>query len=384
MTTAINDTDINELNNELINSLEAPHSDVDLDALFYRSFCFSFCGTEEHSLPWSLGEVFGFPTELAEFNDFKLNDDTSEIPRKRKHEGGDREDEPLCGGRTRISNGDGLLPSLNCLSNVDLQAQRVFEAYQNEHKCRLKSRDRKVSTHARWQSEPIAAKIDAHNKREVFSPCITLPKSAGSPSTSGISVPTVKRYHDNTKSIPNSPSRARLTPRDMNIEDSLVPYTQQSLPSTLQSSISPLLNETEDYGLGISFSPTLLDFGLGYSGSLSDTFQDHPLPTQSSTEPSSTSKVLAISTPKERPPRRRRSRTVLEELPRFISTFPADLTRPVEPILECRLTASSLTSSHDSDGENVTDSCSEDEEHLTPSSPLARFSKWSAALPFSA
>ncbi|KAF9257065.1 hypothetical protein L218DRAFT_1081076 [Marasmius fiardii PR-910] len=375
MSTIIKDADINELNDELIKSFEADHSHVDLDALFHRSFCYSFCGAEEYSLPWLSAE--DFPTALSGFlDDVKNVDNVLENPRKRKLGEDHWEDESFHHARTRTSNSNGLLPSFNCFSNMDLRARRVFQAYRNEHSTQAINRDKSFNAHSRRQTEPVGTHLKTDvNDEEGFSPCIARYKSKSKvQNTPEITALKIDRRHT-TKPIP---IKAGLAARNMNVVDLLTSCTHPLLSNN--TSVPLPLDDTDCQAYsdsGIQFLPILPDFSLahlGSSGSHSTAFEDFFMPTESPMMVASTSSTT--STLKKSPSRHRRARTATGTAPFSVLSFAVDPPGLSKVASESHASLSSFTSSVSSEEDiRVAGSHSEDEQDLASSSPLARFSK---------
>ena len=130
-------TAVDELNEQFLQSIEVLPSEFDLEALSSRSFLYSFCGREDYPPGPTL---IPFDAELFPGSDFltwATGNPFASLPgmgaptvsKKRKVYLDEAELDIRTRARTSSGSEAGVLPSFNCLSNLDLRAQRAFREY---------------------------------------------------------------------------------------------------------------------------------------------------------------------------------------------------------------------------------------------------------------
>ncbi|KAL0571716.1 hypothetical protein V5O48_010240 [Marasmius crinis-equi] len=247
-------TDIDELNEQIFQSFENDPFEIDVEILSDRSFYYSFCGGIElqYSPTWP-AEPFLGSVDLS-LEPFIIEDPFSHgtnTTGKRKLELEDVEELEMVHRRTRTrtSSSNGLLPSYNCLANLDLRAHRAFQAYRDGEGRKAASRAR----NRRARSLTTSLKGSDESNHTILTPSVHSQASGFiySPAISEIeNAKTNKgKAKDTAKSKPSSPTKpSGLSNRNINVAQS-TPSSSLDLFSTNDpvSLPTPLVQLLSDY-----------------------------------------------------------------------------------------------------------------------------------------
>ncbi|KAK1226787.1 hypothetical protein PQX77_010224 [Marasmius sp. AFHP31] len=358
-------TAVDELNEQLFLSLEASPPDLDLETLSTRSFLYTFCGIEDYT-PTFPSESFSLVSDwslafLNTENSFAKSTGPDVAPTKRKLELEEADsDAELRRTRTRTSSGTGVLPSFNCLSNLDFRAHRAFREYRisrgydralgNSKTLRTRS----VTVSSVSSIADVARRVTDRRRTFTTQDASVFSGPNYSPAVFDTENSPVARAHEDTPEvIPKSPSKlSGLSNRDVNV--SKLPA---SLPSDLFSFTSASDREA-------SLDSPLLQL-LAEFNSSSNAIPDHSPPPLDTTSLSSSSFSDNFS-----PKHAIKVSESNEHTVRSPSKSPGPFSSPLSSL------TSSPCSSVSTIRIRVSSSDSDDEENLldhTPSSPLAPY-----------
>ncbi|KAL0061529.1 hypothetical protein AAF712_011672 [Marasmius tenuissimus] len=226
-------TTVDELNEQLFRSLEASPPDLDLETLSTRSFLYTFCGIEDYT-PTFPSESLSLVSDwslafLNTENPFARSTGPDIAPTKRKFELEEADfDAELRRTRTRTSSGTGILPSFNCLSNLDFRAHRAFREYRSSrgydgalgNNKTLRSRSVTVSSIA-----DVARRVT--DRRRIFTTQDASVFSGPNYSPAVFDTensPAAHAHKDTPEVIPKSPSKlSGLSNCDINVSKSSAP-----------------------------------------------------------------------------------------------------------------------------------------------------------------